>query len=76
MSDLNNEIKIHINQSTMDMFIYSFKMSILEFNDRCMPKPNGQSAEFDLRAVNLAFKDGVKYSIETLNNEVYFKEIK
>lgn len=72
---MSEETIIHKNQTTIDMFSYSFKMSLSEFNDRCMPKSNGQSAEFDLRAVNLAFKDDVKYSIETLNNEVYFREI-
>ena len=73
---MNEEIIIHKDQTTIDMFNYTFKMSISEFNDRCMPKSNGQSAEFDLRAVDLAFKDGIKYSIETLNNQVYFREIK
>lgn len=73
---MNEEIIMHENQITIDMFNYTFKMSISEFNDRCMPKQNGASAEFDLRPVDLAFKDGVKYSIETLNNEIYFREIK
>lgn len=74
MSD-DLEIKIHENQTTLDMFDYDIKMSLGEFSQRCMPGSAGQTAEFDLRAVNLAFKDGVKYSIKTINNEVYFKKM-
>lgn len=71
-----SEIKIHDNQTTLDMFDYDIKMSLVEFNQRCMPGSAGQTAEFELRAVNLALKDGIKYSIKTINNEVYFREIK
>jgi len=68
-----SEIKIHDNQTTLDMFDYDIKMSLAEFDKRCMPGSAGQTAEFELRAVNLALKDGIKYSIKTINNEVYFK---
>ena len=51
-----------------------FKMSIKEFNERCMP--NGQnSAEFDVRPNDIATKDGVSWNIETINNEVYFYKV-
>lgn len=48
-----------------------FKMTLKEFNDRCMP--NGQnSAEFDVRPNDIATKNGVSWNIETKDNEVYF----
>ena len=51
-----------------------FKMSIKEFNKRCMP--NGAiSAEFELRTMNTAIKDGVSWNIETKDNEVYFYKV-
>ena len=51
-----------------------FKMSIKEFNERCIS--NGQvAAEFDLRPVDVAMKDGVSWNIETINNEVYFYKV-
>lgn len=72
----NIEIKIHKDQSTLDMLDYDIKMSLIEFNQRCMPGSAGQTAEFELKPIDLAVKNGVKYSIKTINNEVYFKEIK
>lgn len=69
-------IKIHDNQTTLDMFDYDIKMSLVEFNQRCMPGSSGQTAEFDIRPTDVASKDGVHYSVKTINNEVYFKEIK
>ncbi len=54
---------------------FEFKMSIKEFNERCIS--NGQvTAEFDLRPVDIAVKDGVSYKIETVNNEVLFYKVK
>ena len=54
---------------------FDFKMTIKEFNERCMP--NGAvSAEFELKPINLAVKDGVSYRIETVNNEVLFYKVK
>ena len=51
-----------------------FKMSIKEFNERCIS--NGQvAAEFDLRPVDMATKDGVSWNIETKDNEVYFYKV-
>ena len=51
-----------------------FKMSIKEFNERCIS--NGQAtAEFDLRPVDMAIKDGVSWNIETKDNEVYFYKV-
>ncbi len=75
MSD-DLEIKIHDGQTTLDMFDYDIKMSLDEFNQRCMPGSAGQTAEFELKPIDLAVKNGVKYSIKTINNEVYFKELK
>lgn len=53
-----------------------FTMTIEEFNKRCMPGSSGETAEFELRPNDIAIKNGVKYSIKTINNEVYFKAIK
>jgi len=50
-------------------------MSLVEFQERCMPT-SGKNTEFDIRPINIAVKNGVKYSIKTINNQVYFKEIK
>ena len=51
-----------------------FKMSIKEFNERCIS--NGQAtAEFDLRPVDMATKDGVSWNIEIKDNEVYFYKV-
>ena len=53
---------------------FDFKMSIKEFNERCISK--GQAtAEFDLRPVDMATKDGVSWNIETKDNEVYFYKV-
>lgn len=71
----NIEIKTHKDQSTLDMFDYDIKMSLVEFNKRCMPGSTGQTAEFELKPIDLAVKNGVKYSIKTINNEVYFKKM-
>lgn len=70
------EIKIHDNQTTLEMLDWDIKMSLAEFNQRCMPGSAGQTAEFELKPIDLAVKNGVKYSIKTINNEVYFKETK
>lgn len=51
-----------------------FKMSIKEFNLKCMPNGN-IPAEFDLRPVDMATKDGVSWNIETKDNEVYFYKV-
>ncbi len=53
---------------------FDFKMSIEEFNRRCLPH-GPTSAEFELLPVNTAKKDGVSWNIETKDNEVYFYKV-
>jgi hypothetical protein len=53
---------------------FDFKMSIEEFNRRCLPH-GPASAEFELLPVNIAKKDGVSWNIETKDNEVYFYKV-
>ena len=68
---MNEEIIIHKNQTELQDFLFDFKMSIEEFNKRCIPKGHA-SAEFDIHPTNVATKDGVSWIIETINNEVLF----
>jgi len=70
------KIKMHDNQITLDMFDYDIKISLAEFNQRCMPGSAGQTAEFELKPIDLAVKNGITYSIKTINNEVYFRGIR
>ena len=53
---------------------FDFKMSIEEFNRRCLPN-GAASAEFELLPINTAKKDGVSWNIETKDNEVYFYKV-
>lgn len=53
---------------------FDFKMSIEEFNRRCLPQ-GPTSAEFELLPVNIAKKDSVSWNIETKDNEVYFYKV-
>ena len=53
---------------------FDFKMTTEEFRKRCLP--NGStSAEFDLKPIDMATKDGVSWNIETKDNEVYFYKV-
>ena len=54
---------------------FDFKMSIKEFNDRCITD-GVTPTEFDIRPNDIAIKDGVSYRIETVNNEVLFYKVK
>lgn len=70
------EIIIHKNQSTLYDFDYDIKMTISEFNARCIPSEGALITEFELRPIDIAIKDGVPYTLNVINNEVYFKIIK
>lgn len=53
---------------------YDLIMDFKEFDSRCMPQ-GAISAEFNIRPINIATKDGVDYKIVTKDNKVYFKKV-